>query len=135
MTEYCKFCDKSMLNKEKYKHSCTINHKTLDESIIGRYYNFNPNVDYVHEKMKGYIIIHKKNFELNGVQCVLKLLTPTHRVRYVKINTKLTLDYLFNFSKTSLLSRINQNWYYFSHFYERRITFSSSVRDYLTYDY
>ena len=34
-----------------------------------------------------------------------------------------------------ILSRINQHRYFFSHIYEMRITFSSSIRDYITSDY
>ena len=41
---------------------------------------------------------------------------------------------IFAFTKNSILPRINQDWFYFSHVYEMCITLSSSFRD-LTYDY
>ena len=53
----------------------------------------------------------------------------------ILLNKKLILDYHFNLSKNSILSRINQDRFYFSPIYEKRNTFSSSIRDYMTYDY
>ena len=52
----------------------------------------------------------------------------------MRINTKPNLEYSFNFSRDSILSRINQDRYCFSFKCEMRITFSSSIRD-MTYDY
>ena len=42
------------------------------------------------------------------VSCVLEVLTTTNRVRYIRIDTKLTLIF-FKFSKNSILSRISQD--------------------------
>ena len=84
--------------------------------------------------MKKYINIYSKKFERYLVSCVLIVLTTTNRVRYIRINTKLNLDYFLNFSKKSILSRINQVRCLFSHIHEMRITFSSSFRD-MTYNY
>ena len=88
----------------------------------------------IDEIMRKYIIVYNKKYERYSVSCGLKLLTTTNRVKYIKINTKLNLDYFFNFSINSILSGLNQDRYYFSHIYEMRTTFSSSFRD-MTYDY
>ena len=85
----------------------------------------------IDEMMKKYVNIYNKNFERFSVSCVLKLLTTTNRVRYIKNNTKLNLEYFFDFS---ILSRINQYRYNFPHICEMRITFSSYFRG-MTYDY
>ena len=79
--------------------------------------------------MKKYIDVFNKKHERYLVSCELKLSTTTNCVIYVRINTKLNLDYFFNFPKTSILSKIIQVSYYFSHIYEMRVTFSSSFRD------
>ena len=68
------------------------------------------------------------------VSCVLKPLTTTNHVTYNRINEKLNFEQFFNFSKNLILSKINQDWYHFSHIQEVRITFSSSFRD-TAYDY
>ena len=78
--------------------------------------------------MKKYIDMYKKNYERESVICVLKLITTPNCVREIKFNTRP------KFSKNSVLSRINQDRYYFSQIYEIRITFSSSFRD-MTYDH
>ena len=132
MTYYCKFCDKSIKNKAKYNHSKSITHKTLDESVLRRYIVPNPIFDQIDEIMKRYIIIYNKKHEKYSLSCVLKLLTTANRVRYIRNNTKLIWTSIF--SKNSILSRIDQDRYWFTHIYELRITFSSSSRD-ITYDY
>ena len=68
------------------------------------------------------------------VSCILKLLTATNRVRYIRINTKANLLCFLNFSKKSTFSRINQDRYYFSPVFETGISFSSSFR-HMTYNY
>ena len=90
---YCKLCDKSKLNNSKYNHLKSISHKTLDESIIRRYIILNPVFDQIDEIMKRNISIHNKKYENHSVSCVLKLLTTTNRVRWIRINTKPDLDY------------------------------------------
>ena len=49
------------------------------------------------------------------------------------INAKLNLDIFLKFSKISIISRINQDQYYFSQIFEMRITLSGSFTD-VTYD-
>ena len=83
--------------------------------------------------MKKHINGYNMKHERYSIDCVLKLLTTTNRVRYIRIITKPNLEYFLNFSKKSLLSKINQDQYCFSHIYEMRFTFSSSFRD-MTYD-
>ena len=68
------------------------------------------------------------------VDCVLKTLTTTNRVRYIKINTKLHLEYFFTFPENSIMYRINQDRYHFSPLYAMRFTFGSSIRD-MSYNY
>ena len=118
-TYYCELCDKS--KKYKNKHSKSKTHKILDEAIIGMYIIFNPNISEIDEILKKYINISNKKYERKSISCKIKLLTTNH-VRYFRIITKLNLEYIFNFSKNSICSRINQDRYYFSHKYEMRIT-------------
>ena len=99
-----------------------------------RYIILNPTFDQTDEILKRYIRIYNKKYEKKSVCCVIKQLTTTTRVRYIRINTKFILDNFFKFCNYSILSRINQDGYYFSHIYETRITFSSSFRD-MTYYY
>ena len=77
--------------------------------------------------MKKYINNYNTKNERYSVDCVIKLLTTTNRVRYIRINARLILDYILNFSKISILSKNNQDHYYFSHEYEMRFTFTSSL--------
>ena len=48
MSEYfnCKFCDKSIKIKSKKKHLNSLNHKSLNMSILSRYSVTNP--DFLH---------------------------------------------------------------------------------------
>ena len=63
MTYYCILCDKSLLNKSKYNHLKSIDHKILDESIIRRYIIPNPICDQIDEIKKRFVIIYNKNYE------------------------------------------------------------------------
>ena len=56
-----------------------------------------------------YINKHNENSVEYTVQGVLKLLTTTNRVRYIKPNPKSNLECSFNFSKNTILSRNNQD--------------------------
>ena len=78
--------------------------------------------------MNRYINNYKKS-DSYLVNCVLNPVTITNLVRYIRIVTKPNLDYFFNFSKISILSRINEDRCYFSHINEMCITFSGSFRD------
>ena len=49
-------------------------------------------------------------------------------------NEKIILDYISNLSKNSILSRVIQDRYCFSEFFEMRVTFIGSFRD-ITYVY
>ena len=60
MTFCCKLCDKSVMNKSKYKHRKTIPHKTLEEPNIRKYNILTPNFDQIDEIMKRYKIIFNK---------------------------------------------------------------------------
>ena len=64
---------------------------------------------------------------------VYENLITTSRVRYIIINTRLSLDFLY-FSKNWIWSKINHDRFYFSQIYEMSINFSSSFRD-MVYDY
>ena len=97
-----------MMNKSKYKHFKSINHKTLVQSIIRKYIIFKPIFDEIDEIMRRYITINNKKQEKSEVRCILKLFTTTNHVRRNRINTKLNLDYSFRFSEKLILSRINQ---------------------------
>ena len=134
MTYYCNLFKISITNKSKYNHLKSINHKTLDNSIMRRFIIANPIFDQVDEIMKRNISIFNMKYELFEVRCVSKLSTTLNRVGYNRIN-RLKLDCHFDFSKSSILSRISQVRYYFSHIYEMRIAFSSFIRDYMKYYY
>ena len=122
------------MNKSKCIHLKSIGLKKLDESVIRKYIIPNPIFNQIDKIMKRYTPIENIKYERYLVSCVIKLITTKHRVRYNIIIKKLNLDYFFNFSKNSIMSRINQDRYYFSHIYEKRITFSSFFRD-MTDDY
>ena len=53
----------------------------------------NPIFDQIDEIMKRYVNIYIKKDEKRLVSGVLKLLTSTNRVRYIRINTKFNLDF------------------------------------------
>ena len=73
----------------------SITHKRLDESFIRRYIIPNPNFDQINEIMQSYVKIYNERYEKYLVNCVLKLLTTTNRVRSIRIDTKLSLGYFF----------------------------------------
>ena len=98
-----------MKEKSKYNQLKSIGHKILDESLITRYFFQDLNVNDIEEIMRKDVSISNKKNERYLVSCGLKLLTTTIRVRYIKINTKPNLDYFLTFSKSSILSRINQD--------------------------
>ena len=52
MTFYCKVCQKSMMNKSKFKHIKSITQKTLDNSVVRRYLTLNPYFDQFDEILK-----------------------------------------------------------------------------------
>ena len=56
---------------------------------------FNPNFDQFDEILKSYINIYNKKCENYLVSCVLKLLTTTNRVRYIRVITKLNSEHFF----------------------------------------
>ena len=87
MSYYCILCGKS-----KNNHLKSVTHKMLSESIIRRYIIQNPINNVIDEIMKRYTIIYNKEYERYLVRCVLKLLTTTNRVRYIRINTKPNLE-------------------------------------------
>ena len=55
-----------MMNKSINSHLKSITHKTLDESIIGRYFFLKPNFDDVDEIIRKYINIYNKNLNYRG---------------------------------------------------------------------
>ena len=122
------------MNKSKNNHLKSINHERLDEAIIRRYIIPNPNINQIDEILKKYVMNYKEKYERYSVDCVLKFLTTTNRVRYIRTNTRVNLDYFFNFSENSIFSKIKEDLCYFSQSCDIRITFSSSFRD-MTYDY
>ena len=87
--------------------------KTLNMSIIRKFIVLDPIFDEIDEIMKRYINTYYKKYEQAEVRCVLKHSSTTKRVRHIRINTKPNLDYHFKFSKNSILSRINQDRYFF----------------------
>ena len=115
MTYFCKLSDKSLMKKSKDKHSKSLTHHKLDMPIIRRYIILKPIISEVDEIMKRYINICKKKYQQYEVRYILNLLTTANRVRYFRVNTKLKLDYSLNFPENSILSRIDQDRYYFSH--------------------
>ena len=89
----------------------SVTHEILDESIISRFIIFNPIINEIDQIMKRYINFFNK--KINNIRSVvLKLLTTTNPVRHIRIIEKPNLDY-FLISKDSILSRINQDRYYF----------------------
>ena len=68
------------MNKSKYNKLKSTTHKTLDETIIGKFINFNSLFEQIDETMKRCININNKKHERFLVGCALKLLTTTNRV-------------------------------------------------------
>ena len=97
------------MNQSKYNHSKSVTHETLDKSNLRSYIILKPNIDKNDEIVKIFIKIYNKNYERCSVSCVLKLLTTENYVRYIRNETKFNLDYFFNLSRNSILSRINQD--------------------------
>ena len=83
----------------KKNHSQSKTRKTLAESNIRIYNILNSIFDQIDEIMKRYINIYHKKYEHYSVRYVLKLLTITNRVGFIRIITRLKLGYFFNFSK------------------------------------
>ena len=93
------------MRKLKFNHLESKAHKTVDESNKGRYFTFSYLLtlffDQNDEIMKRCFNIYNKKYEKNLDSCVLNLITITNRVRIIKNNTKLKLEYLFLFSRKS----------------------------------
>ena len=115
------------------KHFKTITHKSQNESIMRRNINLNPNFDEIEVTGRRYMNKHNEKYVEYDVRYVLKLLTTTNCVRYIRVNPKSNLEYSFCFSKELILSRINQDRYYFPQIFELRISFISSIID-MTFD-
>ena len=111
MSYYWNLCDKSIMDKSKYNHLKSISHKMLSEYNLRRYIIQNPKIIDIDEIMRKQIVIYNKKLERYSVSCVLKLLTATNCVRYMRINTRLNLGYIFNLSKNSILFRTNRDRY------------------------
>ena len=122
------------MEKSKWNNLKSSTHNIHDESITRRYIILDPNKNLFDEIMKKIFNNYKNNYARYLVSCLLKLLTTTNHVRYIRINEKPNVEYFLNFSTISILSRINVDQFYFSHIYELGITFSSSFRD-MTYAY
>ena len=72
MTYYCKFCDKSRMNKSKYNILKSIAQRKLEESFIRRCINPNPIFEQIYELMKRYNNIFNKKYEKCLFSCVLE---------------------------------------------------------------
>ena len=130
----CLLSDKSICTKSRYKHFKSISHKSHEKSIIKRYIILHPIFHEVCSILRRYIKKHNEKHVEFDVRCVLKLLTTTTRVGCIKGNPKSNLEFSFKLSENLILSRKNQDRYYFSEIIEMRVSFIDSTGD-MTYDY
>ena len=93
MTYYGKLCDKSITIESKYNHLKSVTQKMLSESSMRRCIIQNPIPKDIDEIMRKYINVDIKKNERSSVSCVLKLLTTTYCVRYIRNNEKLDLNF------------------------------------------
>ena len=111
MSSFCKLCHKPIIKKSNYNQSKSITHEMPSESSVRRYMIKKHNINDFDEIMRKNINIFNKKYERYLVSCVLKLLTTTNRVIYIRINTRLILDQFVTFSENSILSTIIQDRY------------------------
>ena len=97
MTYYCNLCDKSIKEKSKCNHLKSIDYEILDESIIRRFIFRKPNVNDIDGILRKYITIYNKKYQQYSVSCEINLLTTTNRIRHIRINEKLDLEYFLKF--------------------------------------
>ena len=68
MTCFCKLCDKSQMNRSKYKHFRPLTSKTLDTSFIRVYIIPNPIFDEINEILRRYNNFYNK--KINNMRFV-----------------------------------------------------------------
>ena len=100
------------LSKNKLFKSKT--RSCFENSVRRRYIIPNPKFDEVYEIMRKFVNKYNKKYEEYDVQSLLKILTTTNHVRYIRINPKSNLHYNFYIPDKLILSKINQDRYHFS---------------------
>ena len=119
---------------QKNKHLKSLSHNCFNVSLIRRYIILNPNTDKIDELLRKYDDNYNRNYEIYEVRCLLNLLTTTDRVKYNKINSRSNPHHSFYIPKKLMLSKINQDRYYFSQIIQMRVGVNSSI-SHMTYAY
>ena len=94
MNYYCRLCDKTIKHSSIYKQNESKNHFTLENAIISRYKFLNPNFDKVDEIMKKYVNFYNKRYDEFVVHCLLKLLTNTYNIKYIRMTPRYYMYYI-----------------------------------------
>ena len=84
-----------MKSISKHKHFQSKTHSWFEISFTSRYSFLTSNYGKVDEIMRKHVKSYNENFEEDEVQGLLKLVTNTNRVRYIRINPQSSLQYLF----------------------------------------
>ena len=94
-----------MKSVSKYKHFKSKTHSWIENFIIMRYIILNPNFDEVDEKTRKYVNNYNKIYEVYQVRCLLKMMTTTNCVRYIRIRPQPNLYYAIYAPNKSILSK------------------------------
>ena len=93
-----------------------------------RYTVEDSDITLLNEITKKYVNIYNKNYFFYQIRCVLKVLTNTNCIQYLTIKPKPNVQYTTN------PNIILKNQPFFPQLLEKRIIFTSSIRD-VTHDY
>ena len=113
MTYYFKLWYKIMKSLSEEKHFKFEIHTAFTNSILMRFIVRNVNFKEIGELLRKYVNNHIEKYEEYDVHCLLKLLTTTNRVRYIRIKPRSSLQYSFFVPENLFLSKINPERYHF----------------------
>ena len=125
MKFHCEIGDKVMNEEFRNTHLESKYHSSLVNSIIRNYIIANPTPNKIDDIIRKYVIVHLEKYEKFKVILLLKLLTPSNQIKYIRIQRssshyKIRLHNPIFFSKNKIIQE-----QLFSQILELRITFAS----------
>ena len=118
----------------KFNHFKSENQISSENSIISRYFYFNPDFDRVHEILRNNVNIYNKNYNQYAACCLLKLKTDINIKKIISITIKTNSHYSYFLPEKIILKRSIKKGDTFSQILEMRISFISSRR-FMTYQH
>ena len=122
------FAIKKIKHRSKFEHFSAENHILLESFVASRYIYFNPDFDKFDEIMRKYVNIYNKKYDEIGVYCLIKMITNTNNIEYIRTVPKHYVFYINSSLKNSFFNRIKKERDNSSKMVEMRITFVSSYR-------